>query len=212
MTVPQPAPDNREAALSAHDPWAIPPGREEPADSAARAARLGREALEGLAVALGVALVTGAAVGLLWWWLAPRVPVVRYGEAVYPENAEGQQAIAADGTFLLAGLAVGAVAGAVVFLLRRRGGIGVVLGVAAGAALGAWLAWRLGVWLEPGQAEWEATARATAEGEPFDARLELSTAVLLAVPFGALAGHALCVALWGPRDPDTRPPAFPGWG
>jgi hypothetical protein len=168
-----------------------------------------REIREALLVAGPVAVLSAPVLGLLWLWLAPRVPLVARGDAVLLANSEGQQAIGADGVFLLLGLAAGAIAGAVVFALRRRGGVAVVLGLFAGSLLGAVLAWRLGVWLGPTQ-DVAGHAREAGEGIVFDAPLELAAkGALLGLPFAALAVHLLCVALWGPRDPAPRPAERP---
>ncbi|MDB1088649.1 ABC transporter permease [Streptomyces sp. ACA25] len=214
MTAPQPSPYNSGPAMGGHDPWGAPPrtaggspGRAEPGGHRAP----DRELRAGAVLVLPVAALTGLLLGLLWPWLAPRVPLVSDGEAVYLENSESQEAIAADGTFLLLGLAVGAIAGVLVFLLRRRGGVPVVLGLALGALLGALAAWRLGVWLDFPQDVAE-QARSVGEGVVFDAPLELSAKVaLLGLPFGAVAGYLACTALWGPRDPEAPPAPVLPW-
>ena len=227
MTPPQPSPDHDTdrdtdhtagaggahgpAPASRHDSWAAPPPAGDDAGPAA-AGRWRGEIAEGLAVAAAVAAVTGVALGLLWLWLAPRVPLVYDGEAVLLSNAEGEEAIGADGTFLLLGLGLGAVAGGVVFLLRRHGGVGVAAGLAAGALGGSLLAFRLGVWLGPGE-DIAARAHQAGRGVVFDAPLDLGAhGVLFGLPFAALAVHLLCVAAWGPRDPEPRPAERPHWG
>ncbi len=167
-----------------------------------------REVRDAALVAVGVALL-GLVLGLLWLWLAPRVPLVSDGSAVYLERPEGEEAIGADGTFVMLGLAVGAVAGAAVFMLRRAGGIGLVAGITAGGILGSLIAWRLGVWLGP-TGDLAAHAQAVGKGTVFDAPLELrAKGALLAYPFGALLVHLLFTGLFGKRDPE--PPAAP-WG
>ncbi|UCM87356.1 ABC transporter permease [Streptomyces marincola] len=171
----------------------------------------GREIRTALLVALPLTLATGLVLGLVWLWRAPRVPLVSDGRAVLLANSEGQAAIGADGTFLLAGLLIGLPAGVVVFLLRRDGGVGVPLGVAAGALAGAWLAWRTGVWLGPGQ-DVAARAREAGVGVEFDAPLDLGArGVLLGLPFAAVGVHLLCQAVWGPRDPQSPPAQPPHW-
>lgn len=85
--------------------------------------------------------VAGVALGVLWLWLAPRVPLVSDNQAVFLSDSEGEQAIGADGTFVLLALAFGAVAAALVFWLFRRGGIAPVAGLALGGLLGSLVAW-----------------------------------------------------------------------
>ncbi|MFJ4693513.1 DUF2567 domain-containing protein [Streptomyces sp. NPDC088766] len=163
------------------------------------------ELREAAVITVVVALL-GAALGLLWLWLAPRVPLV--GEAVddnwvvYLKDTEGEQAVGVDGTFVLLALACGAVSAAAVFAWRRRGGVPLVVALALGGLLGSLLAWRLGVWLGPGQ-DVVARARAAGAGVTFSAPLKLSAkGALLAWPLAALLVHLGLTALFGPRDPE----------
>lgn len=156
-----------------------------------------------VAVALG-----GVLLGLLWWWLAPHVPLV--GDAigkswvVYLKDTEGEQAIGVDGTFALLGLAFGLVGAVVVFLLRRRGGVPVVVALGVGGLLGSLLAWRLGVWLGPGS-DVLARAQAAGKGVTFPAPLKLGAkGALLAWPLGGALVHLALTALFGPRDPEPE--------
>jgi hypothetical protein len=193
-----------------HDPWAAPSPLAADADPPPRPGA-GRQTAEGVLVALPVALVSGVALGLLWLWRAPRIPLVAQDNAVLLANSEAEQAIAADGTFLLLGLAVGAVTGLAVFLLRRRGGVAVVLGLAAGAVGGALLAWGMGDWFGPTD-DIVAHARQAGPGVIFDGPLELGAkGVLMGLPFAALGAHLLCVAIWGPRDERHPAAEYPTW-
>ncbi|MEU3981825.1 AAA family ATPase [Streptomyces sp. NPDC026672] len=164
------------------------------------------------AAVVAVALtVCGVLLGLLWVWLAPHVPLV--GDqvdknwVVYLKDSEGEQAIGVDGTFTLLALAFGAVSAVVVFLLRRRGGVPLAVGLGVGALLGGVVAWRLGVFLGP-EKDVIAHAKAVGKGVTFSAPLKLGTkGALLAWPFAALVVHLGLTALFGPRDPETLPPA-----
>lgn len=231
MTPPQPTPEHRAAAAArneGYDPWASPPGGAgdrsgahggwgPPAPSSpVRGEADGkrgpaRETAEALLTALVTAVLTGTALGLLWLWLAPRVRLVSDGENVLLRNAEGENAMGADATFLLLGLVIGAVTGAAVFLLRRSGGLGTVLGLAAGTGAGALLARRIGQELGPGE-NVVGRARELGAGVPFDGPLELgATGALVGLPLAAVGIHLLCVAVRGPQDEPPRPPEFPGW-
>ncbi len=162
------------------------------------------------AVITVASVLGGVLLGLLWWWLAPHVPLV--GDevdkswVVYLKDSEGEQAIGVDGTFALLGLAFGLVSAVVVFLLRRRGGVPVVVALGLGGLLGSWLAWRLGVWLGP-ESDVLAHAQSVGKGVTFSAPLKLSAkGALLAWPFAGLLAHLGLTALFGPRDPEAPYP------
>ncbi|MDX2702673.1 ABC transporter permease [Streptomyces sp. PA03-6a] len=162
-----------------------------------------RELKSGALTAVLVA-VAGVVLGLLWLWLAPRIPLVSDGKAVYLKDTEGEQAIGADGVFVLLGLGIGVLTGVVVFWRNRRGGVGVVLGMAVGAVLGSLLAWRLGTWLGP-TSDLIAHARAVGAKKVFDGPLALQAkGALLAWPIGAVLTHLLLTTGFGPRD--EQPP------
>ncbi len=170
------------------------------------------ELREAAVIAVAVAL-GGVLLGVLWWWLAPHVPlvgdVVEKNWVVYLKDTEGEQAIGVDGTFTLLGLGFGAVSALVVFLLRRRGGVPLVVGLALGGLLGSLLAWRVGVWLGPAE-DVIAHARDVGRGVTFDAPLKLGAkGALLAWPLAALVLHLGLMALFGPRDPEPEFPEGP---
>ncbi len=172
---------------------------------------LGRELLRAVVVAVLVT-VSGVGLGLLWAWLAPKVPLISDGTAVFLKDSEGEEAIGADGTFVLLALGFGFLSAALVFWFRRTGGIALVVGLAVGGVLGSLLAWRLGVWLGPEQ-DVVAHARAVGKGVVFDAPLQLRTvaAAWAAWPVAAMAAHLVLTALFGPRDPEPEWGVFPGW-
>ncbi|MEU6924038.1 ABC transporter permease [Streptomyces sp. NPDC046631] len=187
--------------IGAHQPGGLPGAPEEKA--------LAPELRRAAVVAL-LLTVCGVALGFLWLWLAPRVPLISDSTAVFLNDSEGEEAIGADGTFVLLGLAFGAVSAALVFWFQRRGGIALVVALALGGLLGSLLAWRLGVWLGPTQ-DVVAHARAVGKGVVFDAPLQLrAKGALLAWPLGAMAVHLALTALFGPRDPEPEWGVFPG--
>ena len=164
-----------------------------------------------VAVVLGV---FGALLGVLWWWLAPSVPlvgdVVDESWVVYFKDSEGEQAVGVDGTFTLLALAFGLVSAVAGFLWRRRGGVPLVGGLAVGGFGGALRAWWGGVWPGP-TGDVIAHAKEVGKGVAFSAPLKLGAkGALLAWPLGALLVHLGLTALFGPRDADPyqlQPPA-----
>ncbi|WP_333768249.1 hypothetical protein [Streptomyces sp. IBSBF 2435] len=167
-------------------------------------AEVGRGALVALCVT-----ACGIALGLLWLWLSPRVPLISDGKAVYLKDTEGEEAIGGDGTFALIAAGLGLLTGAAVFLRYRRGGIGTVLGLAAGGVLASVVGWRLGVWLGP---DTNIVAHATAVGPKvvFDAPLELrAKSALVAWSIAAMVAHVALTSAFSPRDPEAGAKAAP---
>ncbi|GGZ65379.1 hypothetical protein GCM10010301_42970 [Streptomyces plicatus] len=161
------------------------------------------------AVAVVAVALSGVLLGVLWWKLAPSVPLV--GEVVgdrwlvYLKESEGEQSVGVDGTFTLLALAFGALSAVVVFLLRRRGGVPLVVALGAGGLLGSLLAWRVGIWLGPAQ-DVVAHAKEVGKGVTFSAPLKLGAkGALLAWPIAALVVHLGLTGLFGPRDPEPDP-------
>ncbi|MFD7165637.1 ABC transporter permease [Streptomyces violascens] len=197
-----------------NDPWQTNTGGSRPGP-VEEAPAMKKDLRDAVLVALAVTLA-GVALGLLWVWLAPKVPLIADDKAVFLKDTEGEEAIGGDGTFILLALALGALSAAAVFLFRRKGGIALVAGLAVGALLGSVLAWRLGIWLGPNQ-DVVAAAKAAGKGVTFDAPLKLDAkGALLAWPIAAMAVHLGLTALFGPRDPDpvwhVPPLGDPGQG
>ncbi len=186
---PPPSPADQGATHSAWGAAAPPP---EPVD-------VRRELRDGALCALAVG-VTGVLLGLLWLWLAPRVPLLTDGGAVYLKDPEGEEAVGADGVFTLVGLAFGAVSGVVLFLVRRRGGMGLAVGLAVGGLLASLLAWGVGTVLGPEQDLAKAAAEA-GKNATFEAPLRLQAkGALLAWPFAAVLVHLLLTAVFVERE------------
>ncbi|MER5766833.1 DUF2567 domain-containing protein [Streptomyces sp. NPDC001985] len=190
------------------DSWQAPPPPG-PADGTAGDPGLRAEARDGALVMVAVAAL-GVALGLLWLWLAPRVPLISDGKAVFLKNTEGEAAVGADSVFALLGIGFGVVSAAAVYWYRRRGGIVLVVGLALGGALGSLLAWRVGVWWGP-TADVVAHAKEVGKGVTFDAPLKLGAkGMLLAWPLAAMLTHLTLTAFFTPKDPDPAP-ALPPW-
>ncbi|MGW8061154.1 AAA family ATPase [Streptomyces ziwulingensis] len=171
------------------------------------------EVRQAVVTAVVIALF-GALLGVLWWKLAPTVPLVGdvTGDTwvVYLKESEGEQAAGVDGAFTLLALAFGALSAVVVFLLRRRGGVPLVVALGVGGLLGSLLAWRVGVWLGPAQ-DVIAHAKDVGKGVTFSAPLKLGAkGALLAWSVSALVVHLGLTGLFGPRDPEPDPWPAPG--
>lgn len=164
------------------------------------------ELIEGAVITVAVAL-GGVLLGVLWWWLAPHVPLVgdvdeQGNWVVYLKDTEGEQAVGVDGTLTLLALAFGFVSALAVFLWRRRGGVPLVVGLAVGGVLASLLAWRVGMWLGP-TSDVIAHAKAVGKGVTFSAPLKLGAkGALLAWSLAGLVVHLGLTALFGPRDPE----------
>lgn len=186
------------------DPWQKPQGAGAHAyvPEAAYETDTRTELKQAVVVTLAVA-VSGVLFGFLWLWLSPRVPLIAGDSAVFLKDTEGEEAIGADGTFVLLALGFGVVSAALVFWFRRRGGIPLVVGLALGGLLASGLAWLIGWGLGPEDVVTQ--ARALGEGATFDAPLQLNArGALLAWPVAAMIVHLALTALFGPRDPDPE--------
>ncbi len=169
--------------------------------------RTGREAAAGALIAL-LCAVAGVLLGFLWLRLAPRVPLVSDGSAIYLKDSEGEQSIGADGWFTLLGLGMGLVSALLVFW-RRRQGVAVVLGLAVGGVLGSVLAWQLGVHLGPSK-DLIAHAKQIGANKVFHGPLALhAKGALLAWPLAAVVGYVALVAVLTSEPP---PAPWPVWG
>jgi hypothetical protein len=157
-------------------------------------------------VVMVVMAVAGLLLGLLWAWLAPKVPLVSTDKAVFLQDTEGEEAAGADGTFVLLSMAFGLLSAVVVFWLHRRGGIPLVVALLVGGLMGSWLGWLSGEWFGP-SSDVVAQAKAVGVGVAFDAPLKLGAkGALLAWAFVAVLVHLGLTAAWGVRDPE------PEWG
>ncbi|WP_328683908.1 hypothetical protein [Streptomyces sp. NBC_00343] len=220
MTAPLTPPPPPRDQSSPHDAWQPPgdpdspsdPGAGHPVHAVPQEASYGQdgpgiktELIEAVVVTVASA-VGGLLLGVLWWWLAPHVPlvgdVVDKSWVVYLKDSEGEQAVGVDGTFTLLAVAFGFVSALVVFLLRRRGGVPLVAALTLGGLLASFIAWRLGLWFGPTK-DVLAHAKAVGKGVTFSAPLKLGAkGALLAWPVAALVVHLGLTALFGPRDPE----------
>ena len=107
------------------------------------------ELLAALSV-LSMVCVLGLPLGWLWSRLAPAERGVLSGEdGCAPLPGESAHRFDALAVFVLLGLGVGVVTGTAAWLFRQRRGPLVLLAVAAGSALAAWLACAPAPWSPP---------------------------------------------------------------
>jgi hypothetical protein len=133
-----------------------------------------------------VALCGAIPLAVAWYLLAPRVPVVVRAGGIYPAVGEPEQYFAADMTYALLGVAVGAAAGAVGWWRWRRSPRALALGLGVGGLLAGWL----GAWLaeQPGPGSIQAAAHEHTAGGRFDAPLTITAeGVMVLVAVGAVA-------------------------
>ncbi|MFC1412372.1 hypothetical protein ACEZCY_07790 [Streptacidiphilus sp. N1-12] len=191
-----------------------PPPEPEPKAKERTLRGLGRELVLALLLLAGCALL-GLLMGVLWHWLAPKVPLHADATAVYLNDPEGEQAIGADGTFGLLGAGFGLLTGAAAYLATRarQGGISVAVGLGAGGLLGAYLAWGGRQSAAAYQAGVLKVAKSVPTGHTFYGPLQLTTkAVVLIWPILALLTLIALTAAFSPRPTPPPVPWQGPWG
>lgn len=139
-----------------------------------------------------VSVLLGAPAGLLWSALAPHASIDISAAGASFANGESESFIAADGWFLGVTLLLGIVVGVLTWLAARSSGSWVVVGLALGGLLGAYVASKVGT--RPGQ---DALRAAAASGQPgrYVANVALQAQqVVVAWPVGALGAFVALVA------------------
>ena len=187
-------------------PDGAPTGQPLPARRAWSAWSEIRRDLRPAAVVVAVLAVAGFAVGLLWWWLAPRADfrITSSGPTVIGNPSE--ELLASDDViFALLMAGAGLLAGLLAwFLLRRRRGVGVLLGVALGSAVTAVIAWQLGELLGPAPSK----AEISRVGTTVTTGLGLNSLAALAVgPFFAVLAYLVASLFVRGDDLGRRDPA-----
>jgi hypothetical protein len=181
-----------------------PPGPAQRAEPSA-----GAEARVGLLATLSLAAL-GVPVAGLWLALAPRVLFrVVAGGGSTPVDAETKGFIADDGTFFLLTAAVGLACGTIAYLLGRRYGPGLAIGLAAGGLAGAVVAWKLGTWF--GSSGFHHALRTDPAGATLRAPLSLrAKGALVAWPIGALVALVVGIAYGSGGAAQQPAPTAPG--
>src|SRR5262249_10599851 len=139
----------------------------------------------------------GGAVGWVWAEITPRLQVIKSDRGFLYADAEPEQPIAADGTFLLMGLGLGIVLAVLVWVLLRRyrgGALLVALTVRslACSVLASWVGHKIGL------AQFNAVRSSAPMGAQLSAPLTLHSTSLnfdqSFLPSGVVAGQALAAA------------------
>lgn len=149
-------------------------------------------------ITMGVIIgaIAGVALGVLWWRLAPRVPIVVRPDATYPAVYQPDGYIAADVAF--AGLAL--VAGIAITIglvrMRREHLLACLVAALLSGAIGSVLMWFVGERL--GQVDIEGLSATITDKVTVDAPLHLNMPALLLVwPIaGALVITCIAFADW----------------
>lgn len=154
-----------------------------------------------------VLTIAGLGAGALWAWLAPRVDYQVTEAGVVPVvGVPSAEIFAADDALyvlVLAGL--GLVAGVLVWLVRRRRGVPVLVALAAGMVGAGVVAWQLGERLAAGPTE----AELAEVGVTVTTGVDLAATAALAVgPFVAVFTYLVATAL-APDDDLGRPDGAP---
>jgi hypothetical protein len=159
-----------------------------------------------------VIAVAGAALGVLWHFVSPTVPVIDAGQnGIVVNDPSPEEYIASDGWFTLIGFAFGLVAAVVAWqVMRRDRGPALLLGVTVGTLAAAPVAWEVGRQIGlSAYRHWRDTAAA---GATYHAPPDLHAYGALLVPAFAAVIVMTLLAGWS-NDPDLeRPGTTPGYG
>jgi hypothetical protein len=144
------------------------------------------------ALTLGVTVLLGAPLGLIWSAVAPHAHVtVAAGEA-YITDAATEVFIAGDGWFIGLTLLVGIACGVLAWLVARGSGPFVVVALALGGLGAAYVASRVGV--RVGQDAWLPAAHSGRDGTYLGNVVLKAQAALVVWPLAAVAAFAVLVA------------------
>jgi hypothetical protein len=131
-----------------------------------------------------VGLVSGLALGVVWWQLAPRVPVVVQPGAAFPQSYQPEGYLAADATFGLLGLIAGVAITIGLANMRREHLASVLVAGLLSGAIGVAAMWFVGTRL--GSVDIAGLSATTSQDVVVDAPLEVAMpGMFLMWPLGA---------------------------
>jgi hypothetical protein len=179
--------------------WTPPDARRPAGVSAVAAARGATPALRRwradlvvFAFTVGCTVLLGAPVGLVWSALAPHAHVAVEAGGAYIADVETEVFIAGDGWFIGLTLLIGVGCGVLAWLVARRSGPFVVVGLAVGGLIAAYVASRVGVRI--GQDSLRALVRSGRPGTYVGNIALQAKAAFVIWPLGAVSAFAVLVA------------------
>lgn len=148
-----------------------------------------------LLAGLGFSAIIGAGLGVLWWRLVPRVPLVIRPEGALPEGFQPEGFLAADVVFAALAILAGIAITIGLASMRREHLISVLIASILGSVIGVVAMYFVGTRL--GSVDIEGLIATTVEAVTVDAPLEISMpAVLVMWP----AASALVVTVLAAGD------------
>ncbi len=91
-----------------------------------------------------VGVLSGAALGVLWWRLAPRVPIVIQPDGSRPQGFQPEEYLAADIAFAALAFVAGVILTIALAAMRRQHLLGVCCRGSVASALGTFAMWQVG--------------------------------------------------------------------
>ena len=158
-----------------------------------RASVVPADLLAAFVLALTVA-ASGLITGALWAWIGPHVPVLMTSSGPILAEYYGESAFGSQVTFGALGLGIGTLLGPITYLLRRRRGPIVLVGLALGCLAAAWISWKVGAWV--GRDHYKDLLQHAAAGRKFPMPVKLdATGLIFLEPLMAVLGYVV-VAAW----------------
>jgi hypothetical protein len=154
--------------------------------------RTWREDLVTFALTAAVTVLLGAPLGLVWSAVAPHAHVTVAAGETYITDGATEVFIAGDGWFIGLSLLVGVGCGVLAWLVARRSGPFVVVGLAVGGLVAAYVASRVGV--RVGQDAWLPAAHSGREGTYTGNVVLKAQAAMVVWPLAAVSAFAALVA------------------
>ena len=146
----------------------------------------GRRASAVIVAGLVVGLLGGAALGVMWWALAPRVPVIIRSGSAFPQGYQPEGYLAADVAFGVLAIVAGILVTVGLAYMRRELLFSVLVAALLASGVGTAAMWFVGTRL--GSVDIEGLVATTTEDLVVDAPLQVSLPVMFMMwPLAAAA-------------------------